>query len=185
MSSDIPDYWKKNVKLRNGTKVLLRPEKKSDLPMLKEMFNSLSNDSKQFLTGEITEEMIESWIKALDYDKILPIVGVHEESPDRILGAAVLSFYELDAYKHKTTFDITVRDDLQNQGLGTLLTLHMIDVTRRLGLKKVSLKVHTDNERAIHVYKKCGFHIEGKLEIDHWNYITGEYGDQYQMALLL
>lgn len=185
MNSDFPNYWTKTVTLRDGTIVLLRPEEKSDISMLKTMFLSLTDDSKQFLTGKITENIIESWIESLDYEKALPIVALIENDTDRIQGAAVLSFNESDAFKHKTTFDITVHDDCQNQGLGTILTLHMIDIAGRMGLQKIRLKVHTDNQRAIHVYKKCGFHIEGKLERDHWNYITGEYGDQYEMALLL
>jgi diamine N-acetyltransferase len=54
-----------------------------------------------------------------------------------------------------------------------------------MGLKKLYLRVQTDNERAIHVYEKCGFHIEGKLEMEYWNFISGEYGDDYQMAIFL
>ena len=187
MSSHIPDYWVKNVTLRDGTKVLLRPEKKSDLSMLKSMFKSLSEDSKRFLTAEITEERIEGWIKNLDYEIALPIVSVIKDSNgwQRIISAASLEFYKETAFKHKTVFGITVHDDYQNQGLGTIVTKHMIEIARRMGLKKMYLRVETDNMRAIHVYKKCGFHIEGKLEMEYWNFITGEYGDDYQMAIFL
>ncbi len=42
-----------------------------------------------------------------------------------------------------------------------------------------------DRERAIKVYERCGFWIEGRVERNHYNYIIGEYGDDYQMAILL
>ena len=42
-----------------------------------------------------------------------------------------------------------------------------------------------DLERAIKVYERRGFRIEGRLERNHYNYITGEYGDDYQMTILL
>ncbi|MHA2203744.1 MAG: N-acetyltransferase family protein, partial [Candidatus Hodarchaeales archaeon] len=178
MSSDIPDYWIKNVTLTDGTKVLLRPEKKSDLTMLKSMFQSLSDNSKRLLTAEIAEERIEGWITNLDYEIALPIVSVVQDpnGQERIISAASLEFYKSTSYKHKTVFGITVHDDYQNQGLGTIVTQHMIEIARRMGLKKMYLRVQTDNERAIHVYKKCGFHIEGRLEMEYWNFITGEYG---------
>ena len=187
MSSYIPDYWTKQVTLRDGTNVFLRPEKKSDLAMLKDMFRSLSNASKRFLTAEVTEERIEGWIKNLDYEKALPILSVitAQDGYERIISTASLGFDDSDYYKHKTEFGITVHDDYQNLGLGTIVTKHMIDIARKMGLKKMYLRVQTDNERAIHVYKKCGFHIEGKLEMEYWNYISKTYGDDYQMAILL
>jgi len=61
----------------------------------------------------------------------------------------------------------------------------MIDIARQMGLKKIYLRVVTKNERAIHMYKKCGFHIEGKLKMEYWNHVTGEYGDAYRMAIFL
>ena len=65
------------------------------------------------------------------------------------------------------------------------MTRHMIEIARSKGLKKISLTVVTENRRAIRVYEKCGFKVEGRLEKDHYNYITGDYGDDYIMALLL
>jgi diamine N-acetyltransferase len=61
----------------------------------------------------------------------------------------------------------------------------MIMIARRMGLKKMYLRIQKDNLRAIHVYEKCGFHIEGNLEREYWNYISKTYGDDYHMAILL
>jgi RimJ/RimL family protein N-acetyltransferase len=52
-------------------------------------------------------------------------------------------------------------------------------------LKKVALEVVTHNSRAISVYRRYGFKIEGKLEMNHWNHVLGEYGDDYVMGLIL
>lgn len=78
-----------------------------------------------------------------------------------------------------------MHDDYQNLGLGTTMTRHLIEIARAKGLKKISLTVVTENRRAIRVYEKCGFKVEGRLEKDHYNYVTGDYGDDYIMALLL
>lgn len=74
---------------------------------------------------------------------------------------------------------------IRTRGLGTQLTRHMIDKARQKGLKKITLNVLVDNNRAIYVYQKCDFKVEGKLEMEHYNYITEEYGDSYIMGLIL
>jgi RimJ/RimL family protein N-acetyltransferase len=187
MSSEIPQHWIKDVILRDGTRVLFRPEKPSDLDMLKAMFLNLSENTMRLLSRPIIEERIEGWISNLDYKKALPIVAItiDPQGQERIISVASLDFYSSDDLKHKTEFGVTVHDDYQNRGLGTILTNHMIDNARQMGLKKVYLRVVTENDRAIHVYKKCGFHIEGELKMEYWNYVTGEYGDDYQMAIFL
>lgn len=187
MSSDIPQYWTKDVVLRDGTRVHFRPEIPSDLDMLKAMFLNLSEETRRFLSRPITEERIEGWISNLDYKKALPIVATTTEpqGQERIISVASLDFNSSEAFKHKAELGITVHDDYQDRGLGTILTSHMIDIARQMGLKKVFLRVVTENARAIHVYKKRGFHIEGELKMEYWNYVTGEYGDDYQMAIFL
>jgi ribosomal protein S18 acetylase RimI-like enzyme len=52
-------------------------------------------------------------------------------------------------------------------------------------LKKVALEVVTHNGRAINVYRRYGFKIEGRLEMNHGNYVLKEYGDDYVMGLIL
>jgi len=61
----------------------------------------------------------------------------------------------------------------------------MIGVAREKGLKRVALEVVTHNSRAISVYKRCGFVVEGMLRMNHWNHVLGEYGDDYVMGLIL
>ena len=177
--------WTKEIQLKDGTKALLRPELTTDLEMLWEMYSTLGEESRRF-QPEISRELVERWIENLDYEKGLPIVAVVKEpsSRERIIAVATLGpFLRNETTRHLTEFGITVHDDYQDKGLGTQLTQHTIDIAREKGLKKVFLKVFTNNERAIHVYKKCGFKIEGKLEKEH--YKDGEYGDDYRMAILL
>ena len=186
MGYDIPDYFTKQVTLRDGTKLHLRPEKPSDLPMLKTMFLTLTDETAKHLDIPFTEKRIEELIQNLDYKKALPIVAIiNEKGKNRIISVASLNFYSAIAYKHKTEFAITVHDDYQNKGIGTIMTQHMIDIARRMGLKKVYLRVGTHNDRAIHLYKKFGFKIEGELKMEYLNHITHRYGNDYQMALFL
>lgn len=187
MSSETPEHWTKEFILSDGTNVLVRPEKPSDVEMLKGMFLTLSDKTLRFYDRQFSEEVIENWVTNLNYDKALPIVAVTIDYSrmERIISVASLNFESSQAFKHKSEFAITVHDDYQNRGLGSIMTNHMVEIARRKGIKKVYLKVAADNPRAIHVYEKNGFHIEGKLIMETWSHITGEYIDDYRMALFL
>jgi putative acetyltransferase len=55
-----------------------------------------------------------------------------------------------------------VRDDWQGKGVGSALMRAALDLADNwLGLRRLELNVHADNERAIALYRKFGFEIEG------------------------
>lgn len=53
---------------------------------------------------------------------------------------------------------------------------------QQYNLHRITLYVHAFNDRAIHVYEKCGFRHEGRLREAH--YMDGEYKDILVMGLL-
>jgi L-phenylalanine/L-methionine N-acetyltransferase len=58
---------------------------------------------------------------------------------------------------------VCVHDDHQGQGIGTALLETVIATADLLaGLRRVQLNVYADNERAISLYRRHGFHIEGR-----------------------
>lgn len=40
------------------------------------------------------------------------------------------------------------------------------------------------NKKAIRVYKKLGFEIEGHFKMTHFNHVLNEYCDEYKMGLV-
>ena len=94
-----------------------------------------------------------------------------------------LKFNQQELFKHKAELGISVHDDLQNLGIGTALLNHMIAISKMKELKKVWLIVNTKNDRAIYLYKKTGFEIEGTLRKE--THLNGTYRDEYRMALFL
>ncbi len=181
---ECPEEWGKSVNLKNGQPVFLRLELSTDTEMLWEMFSTLSETSLNNLVLPFTRERIERWTSNIDYDKNLPILAlIKEEGKQRIIGTASLSFNSAEAFKHKAELGITVHDDYQNIGLGTVMVHHLLEIARKKGLKKVYLLVNTDNARAIHIYEKCGFQTEAKLIKEHSR--NGQLGDDYRMAIFL
>ena len=88
-----------------------------------------------------------------------------------------------DRLAHVAGLGMSVRDDYQNRGIGTALMRAILDMTDNwLNIRRVELDVYTDNLRAVHLYKKLGFEIEGVREILPSR--DGEYVDAYHMARL-
>ena len=183
MSAYLREY-EKTITLGDGTTVLLRPELATDTEMLWQMFSTLSEESLRFLVLPFPRERIEEWTSNIDYEKALPILAVVQRGKKtRVVATASLGFFDANAVKHKAEFGITVHDDFQSRGIGTALTKHMLNIAKKKKLRKVFLKVTTENERAIHVYEKCGFKIEARLTEE--NFIDGKYIDDYVMSVFM
>lgn len=181
-------FWVKPrlVKLRDGAAVTLRPEGPGDLEPTWSMFSSLSRASLRYLPIPFTRERVEGWFRDINYERALPIIAfVKTHEGERMIASATLAFNQAPHVRHVAQFGITVHDDYQNRGLGTILTQYMVEIARERGVKKVSLEVLVDNDRAIKVYERCGFKKEGRLEKASWHYLTNAFCDEYLMALIL
>lgn len=79
---------------------------------------------------------------------------------------------------------IAIHDDYQNQGIGGLLLDTLLDLADNyLGLIRLELDVTAENERAINLYTKRGFEIEGRLKKAH--FIRGQFQDVLIMGRVL
>ena len=88
-----------------------------------------------------------------------------------------------DRLAHVGHLGMSVHDDYQDQGIGTALMEAALDLADNwLNLKRVELDVYVDNARAIHLYEKFGFVVEGTRKA--LAFCDGEYVDAYAMARL-
>ena len=183
---DAQPKYSRDVTLKDGTKVHLRPSVKEDYENVWEMFSSLSKETLRFLPMRFTRERVGEWFKEMDYEKVLPILGiVWENGEERVIADASLEFSKLESRRHRAELGITVHDDYQGRGLGTEIIRHLIEIARSKCIKKLELLVVAKNERAIHLYERMGFIKEGHLRMNHYSYITDDYGDDIPMALFL
>ena len=66
--------------------------------------------------------------------------------------------------RHVASIGIAVAPEAQGQGVGTALMQAICDYADRwLGLLRLELTVYVDNARAIALYQRFGFEIEGRL----------------------
>ena len=100
---------------------------------------------------------------------------------EKVIGTAGLDIFSNSRLRHSASIGIMVHKDFQNNGVGTKLMEAIIDIADNwLMLVRVELTVFTDNEKAINLYKKFNFEIEGvkkKAAIRN-----GEYVDELMMG---
>jgi len=98
-----------------------------------------------------------------------------------VIGNAGLSVYSNPRTRHSAGIGMMVHKDYQGMGVGKKLLESLLDIADNwLMLVRVELSVFVDNERAIGLYKKYGFVVEGtKIKAGIRN---GAYVDEYIMA---
>ena len=83
--------------------------------------------------------------------------------------------------RHVASIGIAVAAEAQGQGVGTALLQAMCDYADRwLGLLRIELTVYVDNARAIALYRRFGFEIEGRFR--GYAMRDGELVDAFAMA---
>ena len=85
--------------------------------------------------------------------------------------------------KHVASFGISVHPDFQGRGVGHALMTEMLDMTDNwMNILRVELLVASDNARAIGLYRKHGFEVEGEARFNLFT--AGRYAHSLHMARL-
>ena len=152
---DINKY-QKETKLKDGTKVLLRPMVAEDQDALYEFFKAVSKEEARYLRDDVKSRLlIESWAKNLDYSKTLPILAIKD---DIIIADATINRRRSGWKWHLGTVRIFVHKDYRKLGLGELMVDELARIAYRLGIEKLILEIPDTSVATINAFTKAGFH---------------------------
>jgi len=172
----------KIVKLKDGRTATLDWLKEEDLPELVDALNSVIREGKfLFMNNEIIDmEEERKWFqRSLKSGMIYLAASID----GKIVGGASIHPFT-DKRSHVAEFGIFIRDGYRNDGLGSELTRTFVDIAKEHRFEILQLSVYATNERALHVYKKCGYKECGRLARDI-KFLDGSYTDRILMELPL
>ena len=156
----------------------LRPLEREDLKFVHEINNNASVMSYWF------EEPYEAFVELQDlYDK-----HIHDQSERRFIITkedemiGLVELVEIDYIHRRAEFQIIIDPTYQGYGYATTATRLALDYGFFvLNMHKLYLVVDRRNEKAIHIYKKVGFTIEGELKDEF--FVDGSYHNAIRMCI--
>ena len=173
-------------KLRDGQVLIVREAVPDDAPAILRFAEATAGES-DFLTfgpGEFgyTEAQERAFLGTYEgaHDRLF-LIGLVD---DAIVSLLSFTNGERPRTRHAGWFGLSVRKAFWGRGVGSLMLDALIAWAQAGGvITKIDLRVRTDHERAIALYQRRGFVVEGT--ITRAVRIRGEYFDQYWMGLAL
>ncbi|HEY5235935.1 MAG TPA: GNAT family N-acetyltransferase [Rhabdochlamydiaceae bacterium] len=156
----------------------IRQAKTEDAPFITCAAQEIAQEPGYFcsLPSEISEEKVRQTIESLQGGYLVA------EKEGHIVGHAFLETFPLQSLRHVAQLNIGVHTGFQEQGIGTQLMEKLIAWAKQSGkIEKIELNVRDTNARAIALYKKLGFHVEGRLK--NRVKVGSQYIDDILMAL--
>ncbi len=144
-----------------GKEIFLRPVNIDDEPLLKDFFYSLSDQSlyKRFISvrKDMPHERLQEFV-VIDYTKEMVILATDgNEENEEVLGVGQ---YGIDENTHTAEVAFVVKDEYQNEGVGTELLKYLTFLAKKKGLLGFTAEVLIENRAMLHLFEKMGFDIQ-------------------------
>lgn len=161
---------------------MLRAFDESDLPLFLEIDRDMRN--QLYMNDDIpfppTFKQARTFLEQLDASKGEYIFAVEDLATRSFIGT--VSVYKTNWLNRSTTIGISLHSDWQSQGFGTEIMHTLLQfVFNQMNIRKVKLQVLDFNHRAIRLYEKLGFEVEGTLKQEVFR--NNSYHDVMVMAL--
>jgi GNAT superfamily N-acetyltransferase len=158
-SSAGTEYPRWSETLHDNSYVLIRPITAQDKDTERAFIEGLSAQSRRYrFLGAMacpSERVIEQFTN-IDYVHDVAFAAViPEDARERIVG---VSRYSTDADGVNCECAVTVSDEWQQKGLGTLLMKHLIEVARARGIRRMTSIDAAENTKMQDLATYLGFH---------------------------
>lgn len=142
----------------------------------KELIDSLGANFR-YVNFETEKLWFDSYMKNRNSNVRLAIL-------DSDVFVGMINLTNINMLNQSAEYSIQIgNSEKQSKGVGTKSTKLILEhAFNNLNLNKVYLTVLVKNERAIKLYDKCGFRIEGTLREEV--YKNGKFQDMYIMSIL-
>jgi len=177
---EILSDYPKEVILRDGTGVTLRPLQAGDAGLLHDMFMRLSEDDKWFLNHDVSDKrLIERWIADRDFNRLISIVALLE---GEIIGNAAFMRKNYGAKSHIGKIRISVVPAYRKRRLGTWMLLDLHNLAMALGIQLLTMRLVQGRDASlIKSVKKLSFSEEALLK----DYVLDRHGNSHNLFVMI
>jgi GNAT superfamily N-acetyltransferase len=145
----------KDIKIKDGSKVKLRPLKRSDEIEFHALFKTIPEQERMFIKHRVMDiGVIREWCETIDLGRNLPLLAV---DGNKILGVATLH-QQLGGWKrHIGRVSVLVQPAVRGRGIARALIQEIVEIARATGLEKVEAEFIAEQKTAIHMFAMLGF----------------------------
>lgn len=165
----------KDIKLKDGSAVTLRPLRRHDEKKFHEFFQAVPEQERMFIKHRVTDlAVISDWCQNIDLGRNLPLLAL---SGDKIVGDATLH-QQLGGWKrHIGRVSVLVHPQHRGRGLAKALVHEIVEISRNIGMEKVEAEFIGEQEAAIRMFAMLGFSNLLRLEnyVKDMQAITHDY----------
>ncbi len=181
--SAYPAHLETDVVLRDGRTVHVRPARRDDRDRLEDYFIGLSDESRRLrFWGQVVDVRQQATNAVeIDYVDHLTVLGFAGPDLSEVVGGAQ---YIRDG-KARAEIAMSVSDELQGQGLASILIEHLAEAATAQGIEFFHADVLPENHRMIDVFRGTGFPLSirtrpGYVEVEFPTTITDEAAGHYE-----
>lgn len=160
-----PRELERDITLKDGTGLHLRPIRPEDAPRLIGFYDHLSRHTAYQRFFTIMKRLPPDWARMLatvDYQRRLAIVAEHGPKEGRELVA--VARYEPTDDPETAEVAFVVQDGFQGRGLGGLLLHHLLEAAHARGIRRFRAYVLGDNARMLDLLTRFTDVVEHSLD---------------------
>ncbi len=153
-----PTEWQRQIKLQDGTAILVRPVRPEDEPLYGPFFAAVTPADLRLRFFAPVKEFSHAFIARftqIDYARAMAFIAI-EEATGAMLGVVRL---HADADYASGEYAILVRSDLKGRGLGWQLMQFIIEYARAEGIRSIHGQVLQENTTMLDMCRELGFQI--------------------------
>ena len=153
-----PSQWIRRVVLEDGWRVVVRPIRPEDEPLIHEFVQHVSVEDLRLRFFAAIKEFSHEFVARLtqlDYARAMAFVAIDEASGAMIGVVRIHS----DSIHESGEYAILLRSDLKGRGLGGALMQLIIEYARAEGLKRVEGDVLQENTVMLAMCRSLGFEV--------------------------
>jgi RimJ/RimL family protein N-acetyltransferase len=180
----LKDKSEKAYMTKDGRQLVIRRARPKDLKILVKNFQSVADEEIYVATEKVSKGQKDRILATMKNPKHLSIVADLGKYEGIVGGLTLVSQREIKKMRHVLYLGMSVIDGFRGIGVGRALMNYALEWAKaQKEIEKISLSVFSTNQRAIKLYKKFGFRVEGALKKQF--ILKGKYADEIVMGLFL
>jgi GNAT superfamily N-acetyltransferase len=152
---DALDKYPMEVRLRDGTPVVVRPLNRRDDSRLQKFFQIVPEEERLFVKQPIADPaLFRQWCRQPDFERNLPLLMLHGK---KIIGEATLHQRGGGWKRHIGLVTLLTHPEYRGRDVSKVLVTELIQLARHCGLSRLEAEVNGERKIARHVLAQLGF----------------------------